>query len=118
MHVCTVDVLVLRPFAACLPVAQMAAVWDKPLVTWLARSNQLDDKMAYPTLARTMASFSKMGVFMADVFHQCGWKRVGLLTSQLEVSMTACKRLAFVFDFERNSCILGLYSANHYAWLL
>ena len=101
-----------RLFVACLPVAQMAAVWDKPIISWVARSHQFDDKMAFPTLARTMGSFSKMAVFVADVFDRCGWKRVGFLTSQLEVSSTVCKRLPFVFGFERSSGVLWYTSCK------
>ena len=53
---------------ACRPAAELASFWNKPIVSWVATDPEFNDKTVYTTLGRTLGPFSKMGIFLLDVF--------------------------------------------------
>lgn len=67
--------------AACRPAAELASFWNKPLVTWVATSPEFNDKTVFTTMGRTLGPFSKMGIFLVEVFQQYNWRKVVILSS-------------------------------------
>lgn len=45
----------------CEPVGLLAAVWEIPMVSWGCSSHILSDKKEYPTFARTVGPYTKVG---------------------------------------------------------
>ena len=67
--------------SACRPAAELASYWNKPIVSWVATDPDFNDKSVFTTLGRVLGPFNKMGVFLAEVFAQYGWKRCAVLSS-------------------------------------
>ena len=66
-------------FTACRSLAEIAAVFDIPVVSWVATDPDLNDRERYATLARTLGPFSKMGIFLLDHLRNYEWNRVAIL---------------------------------------
>jgi len=67
--------------SACRPAAELASFWNKPIVSWVATDPEFNDKTVYTTLGRTLGPFSKMGIFLLDVFKQYNWRKVVFISS-------------------------------------
>lgn len=67
--------------SACRAVAELASVFEVPMISWVGTDPDFDDKITYSTLARTLGPFSKMGTFLVEIFQFYKWKRVVVISS-------------------------------------
>ncbi|PIO73270.1 hypothetical protein TELCIR_04766 [Teladorsagia circumcincta] len=63
-------------------VARMAAFWNIPVIGYMAASNSLSDKKAYPTLARvSLRTTSSLAEATAALLRHYGWTKVAIVTN-------------------------------------
>ncbi|RCN53400.1 ligand-binding protein, receptor family [Ancylostoma caninum] len=63
-------------------VARMAAFWNIPIIGYMAASNSLSDKKAYPTLARvSLRTTSSIAEATCALLLHYGWKKVAIVTN-------------------------------------
>uniref|UniRef100_A0A7I5EAR9 guanylate cyclase n=1 Tax=Haemonchus contortus TaxID=6289 RepID=A0A7I5EAR9_HAECO len=63
-------------------VARMAAIWNIPIVGYMAASNSLSDKKAYPTLARvSLRTTSSLAEATTALLRHFGWNKVAIVTN-------------------------------------
>ncbi|CAI4231943.1 unnamed protein product [Auanema sp. JU1783] len=63
-------------------VARMAAFWNLPIIGYMASSNALADKKAYPTLARiSMRSTNSIAEATTALLKHYGWNKVAIVTN-------------------------------------
>ena len=86
---------------ACRSVAEVASFFDRPLISWVATDPDFDDKVNYSTLSRTLGPFSKMAVFLMEVFAQYNWRRVVVISSN------------YLLYWDAGKAIRKLFSANN-----
>ena len=67
--------------AAVHPVAELAAFWNKPIVSWMASDPMFDDKSSFSTLGRTLGGATKLGNFLVQVFAWFNWHRIVVVFS-------------------------------------
>ncbi|ELT89211.1 hypothetical protein CAPTEDRAFT_213136 [Capitella teleta] len=95
----SVDAVIGPPCSiACRGVAEITSFFKIPHISWVASDPDLDDKVMYSTLSRTLGPFSKMGEFIVDVMAQYNWKRVVTLSSNYLQYMDASKAIRKVFN--------------------
>ena len=66
--------------------------------SWVATDPDFDDKVAYSTLSRTLGPFSKLAVFLLEVFQQYNWKRVIVISSNYLLYWDAGKAVRKTFS--------------------
>lgn len=81
----------------CEPAAILAASWNLPMVSWGCESSKLSEKTIYPSFARTVGSFSKMGDLFLSVFQYFHWNSIGILASTESIWQLAMTGLMKVF---------------------
>jgi len=64
----------------------------------VATDPDFDDKIAYSTLSRTLGPFSKLAVFLLEVFQQYNWKRVIVISSNYLLYWDAGKAVRKTFS--------------------
>ena len=84
--------------AACRSVAEIASFYKIPMISWVATDPDLNDKIMYSTLSRTLGPFSKLGDFMLEVFSQYKWRRVVVVSSNYLLYLDAAKAIKKVFQ--------------------
>ncbi|KAL6739783.1 hypothetical protein Aduo_013196 [Ancylostoma duodenale] len=63
-------------------VARMAAFWNIPIIGYMAASNSLSDKKAYPTLARvSLRTTSSIAEATCALLRHYGWYKVAIVTN-------------------------------------
>ncbi|KAK6058015.1 hypothetical protein COOONC_04417 [Cooperia oncophora] len=63
-------------------VARMAAFWNIPVIGYMAASNSLSDKKAYPTLARvSLRTTSSLAEATCALLRHYGWIKVAIVTN-------------------------------------
>ncbi|CAI2351204.1 unnamed protein product [Caenorhabditis sp. 36 PRJEB53466] len=63
-------------------VARMAAFWNIPIIGYMAASNALADKNAYPTLARiSMRTTNSIAEATCAMLRHYGWNKVAIVTN-------------------------------------
>lgn len=63
-------------------VARMAAFWNIPIIGYMAASNSLADKNAYPTLARiSMRTTNSIAEATCALLRHYGWQKVAVVTN-------------------------------------
>ncbi|EFO92200.1 CRE-GCY-8 protein [Caenorhabditis remanei] len=63
-------------------VARMAAFWNIPIIGYMAASNNLADKNAYPTLARiSMRTTNSIAEATCAMLRHYGWNKVAIVTN-------------------------------------
>uniref|UniRef100_A0A8R1I0N4 guanylate cyclase n=1 Tax=Caenorhabditis japonica TaxID=281687 RepID=A0A8R1I0N4_CAEJA len=63
-------------------VARMAAFWNIPIIGYMAASNNLADKNAYPTLARiSMRTTNSIAEATSAMLRHYGWNKVAIVTN-------------------------------------
>jgi len=83
---------------ACRAVAEATSFFDRPLISWVATDPDFDDKISYSTLSRTLGPFSKLAVFLLEVFQQYNWKRVVVISSNYLLYWDAGKAVRKIFS--------------------
>ena len=81
----------------CEPAAILAASWNLPMISWGCESSKLSEKSIYPTFARTVGSFSKMGGLFMSVLGYFQWKSIGIIASTESIWQLAMSGLMKVF---------------------
>jgi len=71
----------------------MASFYDIPVISWVATDPDFDDKVTYSTLVRTLGPFSKLGVFLLEIFIQYNWRRVVVISSNYLLYFDASKAI-------------------------
>lgn len=56
----------------------MAALWNKPIVTWIPVKEDLE---SYPTLIATLGTYEDIARNIATLLHCQGWKAIGNILS-------------------------------------
>ncbi|VDO10057.1 unnamed protein product [Haemonchus placei] len=63
-------------------VARMSAIWNIPIIGYMAASNSLSDKKAYPTLARvSIRTTSSLAEATTALLRHYGWNKVAIVTN-------------------------------------
>jgi len=84
--------------AACRAVSEVSSFFDRALISWVATDPDFDDKVAYSTLSRTLGPFSKLAVFLLEVFQQYNWKRAVVISSNYLLYWDAGKAIRKIFS--------------------
>jgi hypothetical protein len=79
-------------------VSEIASFFKIPQISWVATDPDLNDKMTYATLSRTLGPFSKMGEFLLEIMAQYNWRRVVTLSSNYLLYLDASKAIRKVFS--------------------
>jgi ABC-type branched-subunit amino acid transport system substrate-binding protein len=91
----------------------MSSFFVIPMISWVATDPDLDDKQIYSTLSRTLGPFSKLAVFLLEVYLQYNWRRVVIISSNYLLYWDAGRAIrkcfaennvtiAYTSDFDRN----------------
>lgn len=89
--------VILMKIPACRSVAEIASFFRIPQISWVAIDPNLNDKVTYSTLARTLGPFSKLGEFLVEILAQYNWKRVVVINSNYLMYQDAAKAIIQVF---------------------
>jgi len=79
-------------------VSEVSSFFDRALISWVATDPDFDDKVAYSTLSRTLGPFSKLAVFLLEVFQQYNWKRAVVISSNYLLYWDAGKAIRKIFS--------------------
>ncbi|XP_048752602.2 atrial natriuretic peptide receptor 1-like isoform X2 [Ostrea edulis] len=61
----------------------MAALWNKPIVTWIPVKEDLE---SYPTLIATLGTYEDIARNIATLLHCQGWKAIGIIHANNEIN--------------------------------
>jgi hypothetical protein len=78
----------------CLPVSQLASVWNIPMISYGCNTMAFNEKNTYNTFSRVTGRVQSEAFY--EVIKTFGWKRVGLLSGRYEANIAACKMLLFL----------------------
>ena len=90
--------------------ANVASFFKVPIISWVATDPDLNDKVTFSTLSRTLGPFSKLGEFLLEIFAQYNWRRVVVVSSNYLLYMDAAKAIKLVF---RNNNITVAYETEY-----
>ncbi|KHJ89776.1 ligand-binding protein, receptor family [Oesophagostomum dentatum] len=83
-------------------VARMAAFWNIPIIGYMAASNSLSDKKAYPTLARiSLRTTSSIAEATCALLRHYGWYKVAIVTNTGNVAYDRAYAFEEVFHAKK-----------------
>ena len=89
----------------CEPAGLLAGKWNIPMVSWGCSSSVLSNRVAYPTLTRTVGPSTKMGPVFVALMKHWGWTRCGILTSSQNVWQLTAHQVKI--DLENANATVG-----------
>lgn len=69
----------------CEPVGLLAGYWNIPILSYGCSSSKLSNKNDYPTLARTVGPYTKLGPMFIGLSRYFNWRRIAIIASSENV---------------------------------
>ncbi|CAH1775681.1 unnamed protein product [Owenia fusiformis] len=91
---------------AAIPVGNLAAYWNIPMFAHASSDPSLSDKGRFPTVARVLPPYNKMGSALVELFNHYGWRRVVMLSTR-KYNMISFAARAIKQQFRNNNITLA-----------